>query len=81
METKSNSFIAKFFGIPESDVVWYHGGICYDKIVVTTPSSAAKISAALEGKYVNGGMFDGMPLGSISEVTDANNKKVYEIMC
>lgn len=81
METKSNDQIAKRYGIPKEDILWYNAGICYDRIILSTFASADKVSKALEGQFVNGGMFDGMPLGSITERTEADNKKVYEIMC
>ena len=34
---------AKKFGIPVEDIIWYNHGICYDRIIVKTLTSAEAI--------------------------------------
>lgn len=67
---------ANRFGIPVEDVVWYNSGICYDRIGVKTKKSADKVTAKVAGETVNGGMYDGMPLGGQRFYKDH-----YDIMC
>lgn len=57
------AYAAKEFGIPIEEVVWYHHGICYSSVVVTTQSAADKVTEHVKGGTVNGGWFHGMPLG------------------
>ena len=64
------------FGISANDLIWYNGGICYNRIAVRTKAAAKKVSAAVKGQTVNGGWFHGMPLGGITK-TD----KGYEVYC
>lgn len=79
-ETKK--WASERFGIPEDDIIGYNHGICYDRILVTTKESANKVTAYCEGQTVNGGMFDGMPLGNQSHYKrDKNNEEYYDIMC
>ena len=71
---------AKRFGLMPSDVLFYNRGICFDRIVVTTMQAARKVAKSVEGETVNGGYFDGMPLGGISEAT-VNGTKGFEVRC
>lgn len=71
---------AKRFGLMPSDVLFYNRGICYDRIVVTTMQAARKVAASVEGDTVNGGYFDGMPLGCITETT-TDGKLAYNVTC
>ena len=64
------------FGISANDLIWYNGGICYNRIAVRTKAAAKKISAAVKGQTVNGGWFHGMPLGGITKIKDG-----YEVFC
>ena len=71
---------AKRFGLRLSDVCWYNHGICYDRVIVLTKAHAKKVAKLVEGDFVNGGFFDGMPLGGISETTH-DGKKAYDVTC
>jgi len=81
MEKNEFDWLAKRFGIPESDILWYNSGICYSRIQVRTRESAEKVSKAVQGETVNGGMLDGMPLGGISEYHDSNDKILFDVTC
>lgn len=71
---------AKRFGLMPSDVLFYNRGICYDRIVVTTMTAARRVAKAVKGETVNGGYFDGAPLGGISETT-INGVKGFDVRC
>lgn len=71
---------AKKFGIPVEDIVWYNHGICYDRIIVKTLTSAEAIGKKINGDTVNGGMYHGMPLGGI-HTYQQDGKTVYDVMC
>ena len=77
MTEQEKQSLSKSFNIPTDDILWYNGGICYDRIGVKTEDSAKKVSKSVKGRYVNGGMYDGMPLGSCSPSNDGT----YDIMC
>ena len=64
------------FGISANDLIWYNGGICYNRIAVRTKAAAKKVSAAVKGQTVNGGWFHGMPLGGITKTDEG-----YEVYC
>ena len=51
-EKEQYKHYAKKFGIPVEDIIWYNHGICYDRIIVKTLTSAEAI-----GKKVNGADF------------------------
>ena len=72
--------IAERFGIPVQDVHWYWGGICYARCAVKTIESAQIISDAVKGQWVNGGWYDGMPLGKITKHDDGDYIW-YEVTC
>jgi hypothetical protein len=71
---------AKRFGLKPDEVLFYNRGICYDRIVVTTMQSARKVAKSVEGETVNGGYFDGAPLGGISEAT-VKGIKGFDVRC
>ena len=71
---------AKRFGLMPPDVLFYNRGICYDRIVVTTMQAARKVAKSVEGDTVNGGYFDGSPLGTITEAT-INGTKGFDVRC
>ena len=71
---------AKRFGLKPDEVLFYNRGICYDRIVVTTMRAARKVAKAVKGDTVNGGYFDGMPLGGISEAT-VRGVKGFDVRC
>lgn len=76
MKQETKEWAAKEFGIPVEDVVWYNAGTCYDRIGVKTDESAQKVRDKVKGQSVNGGMFDGMPLGSTTTYKDH-----FDVMC
>lgn len=67
---RSRDYAVKRFGIKPEEFVWYNSGICYDRIIVNTEEAALKVAAAVQGRSVNGGWFDGMPLGQLSPPID-----------
>lgn len=71
---------AKRFGLSLDEVLFYNHGICYDRIVVTTKRAASKVRKAVAGETVNGGYFDGTPLGGISEAT-IHGVKGFNVTC
>lgn len=77
---RAKAYAAERFGLPVSDVIGYHSGICYSKIWVRTLASAKKVSEAVKGETVNGGWFDGMSLGGIDTSLD-KEVTLYEVIC
>ena len=77
---QSRQYAAKRFGIRLQDVCWYNGGICHGRVIVRTKVAAKKVAKSVEGAFVNGGYFDGMPLGGIRETTHGG-KKAYDVTC
>jgi hypothetical protein len=71
---------AKRFGLKPDEVLFYNRGICFDRIVVTTMQAARKVAKSVEGDTVNGGYFDGAPLGSITGAT-INGAKGFDVTC
>lgn len=71
---------AKRFGLRPDEVLFYNRGICYDRIVVTTRRAATKVRKAVAGETVNGGYFDGTPLGDISDAT-IHGVKGFSVTC
>ncbi len=71
---------AKYFNIPLETVLWYHGGVCYDRIGVTTKESADAVTKHVEGKTVNGGMYDGMSLGNQTHYKH-HHPPYFDVMC
>ncbi len=71
---------AKRFGLKPDEVLFYNRGICFDRIVVTTMQAARKVAKSVEGDTVNGGYFDGAPLGSINGAT-INGTKGFDVTC
>lgn len=76
MDDETRKYLNKRFGIEPSDILFYNSGICYSRIVVRTKESADKVSEAVQGETVNGGMLHGMPLGGITKVFEG-----YSIYC
>jgi hypothetical protein len=73
---RSRQYGVRAFGLADTEVIWYNSGICYDRIIVTTEQARDKVVAAVENKYVNGGMFHGMSLGAWTK-----SEKGFDIMC
>ena len=71
---------AKRFGLRVDEVLFYNRGICYDRIVVDTGLAALKVRKAVAGETVNGGYFDGAPLGSTTEAT-VGGVRGYSVTC
>lgn len=71
---------AKRFGLKLDEVLFYNRGICYDRIVVTTRQAAKEVAKSVEGETVNGGYFDGAPLGGITEAT-IHGVKGFSVTC
>ena len=67
---------SKEYGIPLAEISGYNSGICYDAIWVTTQKSANIVSEKMKGQFVNGGIYDGMPLGGQSK-----GENSIRIMC
>jgi hypothetical protein len=81
-EKEDFTWLAKHFGIPVEDILWYNSGICYNRIGVTTRESAEKVSATVKGGTVNGGMLHEMPLGGISEMNKlSDNSHYFDVTC
>lgn len=74
------SFASSWFGIDESDVVWYRSGICYARVCVRTREAAEKVRNKVKNDTVNGGWYHGEPLGYIMETT-FNGERVFDVMC
>jgi len=64
------------FGLADDEVVWYNGGICYGRVIVTTREAAEKVAEQVKGRYVNGGWLHGMELGGIIE----DSKGRFDVM-
>lgn len=77
---ETREWAATHFGIPITEVLWYNAGICYDRIAVKTKRSAKKVSQKVQSRVVNGGWFDGMALGVVSQHDEAGRKH-YVVMC
>lgn len=79
---ESVAYAAKEFGIKVEDVVFYNSGICYSTVVVRTEAAAKKVSEKAQGGTVNGGWYDGMPLGVINKERSEDGKTtVWRVMC
>jgi hypothetical protein len=78
---ESVAYAAKEFKLKVEDVVFYNGGICYSTIVVRSEAAAKKVARKVKGDTVNGGWYDGMPLGRITTEHDAFGKMVWRVMC
>jgi|GEM_PF-6728263 len=83
IDDETRTWLAKRFDIPAKDIVWFHSGICYDRIQVQSKKSADKITKAVSNKTVNGGCFHDMPLGGQTKKKSEGRegRTVYEIMC
>lgn len=80
LSAEAREYGAKLFGLKAEEVLFYNRGICYDRIVVTTMQAARKVAKAVKGETVNGGYFDGAPLGGISEAT-IDGVKGFDVRC
>lgn len=72
----SKRYYAKKFGITPEEIVWYHSGNCYDRIMVTTKDAAKKVARAVKGRTANGGWYHGMPLGGFHETDEG-----FDVTC
>lgn len=79
-DDNGRSYASSSFGIDESDVVWYRSGICYARVCVRTREAAEKVRNKVKNYTVNGGWYDGAPLGSIMETT-VDGEKVFDVTC
>lgn len=75
------TWLARRFNIPVEEIRWYNGGVCYNKVVVTTQNAADKVSEVVKGRQANGGWFDGMPLGVQTTLKDKDGTLMYEVTC
>lgn len=82
-EQQTKIWAAKEFGIKPEEILEHNSGICYDRIWVTTKEAADKVSKKVKGRCVNGGMFDGMPLGGQTHYKKENGHDLehYAVMC
>lgn len=67
MTDKDKQWLSERHNVKPEEITWYHSGICYSRIKVTSKDAADKVTASVKGKYVNGGMFHGMELGNQTE--------------
>ncbi len=74
-------YLSEKFSIPFDDIVWYNSGICYSRIIVKTKESADKVTAAVKGRTVNGGMFHDMELGGQTPSNREDGSVYYDITC
>jgi len=72
----SRKCCAERFGLKIEEVIDHHSGSCYDKVWVTTKAAAEKVCGVVKEDTVNGGWYDGMPLGGI-----VKDGQIYEVMC
>lgn len=79
-DDNGRSYASSWFGIPVEDVICYHSGICYAKVWVRTKEAADKVRSKVKDYTVNGGWFDGMPLGGIVQTT-YKDEPAFEVMC
>lgn len=73
-------FIAAHFGILLEDALWYHSGNCFSRVAVKTQEAAKIIREKVHGRYINGGMYDGVPLGCITKYEEGG-QIWYEVTC
>lgn len=76
---QERTYCVREFGILPTEFVGYNSGMAYSKVWVNTKEAAMKVSAIIkkQGLTANGGWFDGMPLGQISE----DSKGIFEVTC
>lgn len=72
-------YVARRFGISVDDVKGFNSGCCYSKVWVKTREAAEKVSAAVRGETVNGGMLHGMGLGGIDTSID-KDITIFEVI-
>jgi hypothetical protein len=70
-------WLCERFSLSPSEILGYNSGICYSRIWVNSREAAMKVHDKVKGRVVNGGMFDGMPLGSICEGHDGR----FDVTC
>ena len=81
MTQENVKWISDRFNIPEESILWYHSGCCYSRIAVKTKRAANAAAKSVSGDTVNGGWFDGMPLGAITKIAAQNGNPAYfEVM-
>lgn len=81
IKPETATWLARRFGIPIEEIYWYNGGVCYDKVVVTTKTAADKVSAVVQGRQANGGWLHGMPLGGQNVLKTKDGTLIYEVTC
>lgn len=69
------------FKIDPEDILWYHGGTCYDRVLVRSQEAADKVTAAVKCDAVNGGWFHGMCLGRQDKTELADGTTAWDVMC
>lgn len=81
VQPKKFQSVADRFGIDPDGIVYADAGICYGKLGIRNHEDAVKVSKIIqgEGRTANGGMFDGMPLGTVTECKDNGVIKHYEV--
>ena len=71
------AYAAKIFKLDPKEVIGHNSGSCYDKVWVNNRAAAEKVASCVKGQTCNGGYFDGMSLGGITEAP----RGVFEVMC
>lgn len=81
MSDAHRKWLSDRFNVPADSVLWYNSGCCYSRIALTTKRAAKAAAKAVAGETVNGGWFDGMPLGAITEIAARDGAPSYfEVM-
>lgn len=78
---ESRRWAAAHFGVPVEDVEWYHSGICFATIAVRTLDAVERVRAKVKGETVNGGWFDGAPLGATTMEPFKDGTIGYRVTC
>ena len=65
MENSTKEWAATKYGIKSEEVLDFNSGACYSTIWVSTNEAAQTISKSVNGT-VNGGWYDGMKLGYVT---------------
>lgn len=79
--TDAQVWASQKFGIDPSEIYNYHSGNCFDTIIVLNEKAAQKIKDAVNGRFVNGGNYDGMRLGFIQKFPTRSGEIGYSVMC
>ena len=80
MEQETREWLSERFGIDPQSISWYNSGICYSRIIVFDEDTAKKISKQVEMFRVNGGHYDGQPLGWYHSYYNGDGVQVFDVV-